>query len=602
MASLFHLKLKPSKKYAAFAVLCCSLCSVLSAIAFAANSKNKGAQTQNPSKEAKISEAPHQDPRHGLNARWRIDDPDLVFAEAKKSQKNVLFYWGAVWCPPCNELKREVFNKPSFDEVSQNFLLVYLDGDVPAAQLWADKLKVSGYPSVLVFNPNGQELIRFVESVPLKTLAQSLGTIDANTLPLPLLVDKLRSGKATPQEWALVASAGWDDSMIDVGVPEEQLLPLVWELSQKAPAGSDVANAIFAAQVLQRAADESKNKSTPYEKLLSQVMESSKNLFEKIVLNDETTLACKDFLLGDIEQTVLWLSPQKDSTWRKDLKRKWLAAGSALGGMKSVSVDTKLWSLHPKAVFEVIDIPENKRDKNAYGETLRSEIVNAVRQADMETTHLDTQNPAAGLARKAVIAGAASFMAEIGEIEKARILLNKELRSVSTPWYIQSTLASVEKKAGNKEVAIEWMRQAALSAKGSSTQLQWSASYIGELASQLKSTSAELAQDNPLFLAKVSTLKEALRNYYGMAFEASDGFSGRNFGRQKKMSTQMLALGNAKLNADMVSEYSKKCEGLSSKFKGNSAILLDGMNKAQSHCTSHFAQYLTLASGKEKKQ
>jgi thiol:disulfide interchange protein len=85
---------------------------------------------------------------------------DAAFALARAEDKPVFVYWGANWCPPCNQVKATLFNRQEFIERSRAFVPVYVDGDSPGAQKIGARFRVSGYPTMVLFNPRGEELTR----------------------------------------------------------------------------------------------------------------------------------------------------------------------------------------------------------------------------------------------------------------------------------------------------------------------------------------------------------------------------------------------------------------------------------------------------------
>lgn len=99
-------------------------------------------------------------------------DLDKAFAQAKSEKKSVLVeFTGSDWCPPCIEMRKNVFSTKEFvKEASKKFILVELDfpnGD-PAVkeknQPFAEKYKIEGFPTVILFNPDGKEFSRFFAS------------------------------------------------------------------------------------------------------------------------------------------------------------------------------------------------------------------------------------------------------------------------------------------------------------------------------------------------------------------------------------------------------------------------------------------------------
>ncbi|MGJ8725672.1 MAG: thioredoxin family protein [Roseibacillus sp.] len=105
------------------------------------------------------------------NEDWSTD-LKAAFAKAKKENKHVLVeFTGSDWCPPCKMMRKNVFSKKSFtSKASEDFILVELDyprGDKALAKKnepYAEKYKIEGFPTVILFNPKGKEYNRFYAS------------------------------------------------------------------------------------------------------------------------------------------------------------------------------------------------------------------------------------------------------------------------------------------------------------------------------------------------------------------------------------------------------------------------------------------------------
>ena len=105
------------------------------------------------------------------NEDWSTD-LEAAFTKAKKEDKNVLVeFTGSDWCPPCIQMRKNVFSKKEFSSVaSKDFILVELDFPQKDQALkaknmpYAEKYKIEGFPTVILFSPKGEEYNRFFAS------------------------------------------------------------------------------------------------------------------------------------------------------------------------------------------------------------------------------------------------------------------------------------------------------------------------------------------------------------------------------------------------------------------------------------------------------
>jgi len=101
---------------------------------------------------------------------WTTDLPKAL-EQAKKENKLVLIdFTGSDWCPPCIELKKNVFDSAEFKKFAQDNL-VLVDVDFPkrkkqdpkltaANEALSEKYKVESFPTILVVDATGKQIFR----------------------------------------------------------------------------------------------------------------------------------------------------------------------------------------------------------------------------------------------------------------------------------------------------------------------------------------------------------------------------------------------------------------------------------------------------------
>jgi thioredoxin-related protein len=383
---------------------------------------------------------------------------DRAFALARSSGKPVFLYWGAVWCPPCNQVKATLFQRPDFVDRSRAFVSVYVDGDKPGAQKVASRFHVEGYPTMVLFKPDGTELTRLPGEVDPERYLLSLSAALEAQVPVRELVRRALNGDALQsQQWRLLAYYSWDTDQARV-LPEKDLPARLAELSSRAPAGLPDVRDRLALKALAAASDTAPAGAAAL---------ASGRLALKHLLEDPAAAATQaDLLTGYAREIVSSLAPEENQ--RQVLASRVDTALARLldsnGLAKAVRVDAldgrvALWKLMDAHG----DLSPQQRQKV---------LVEVARLVAATTDRYE---------RQAVVPAAAHLLREAGLIAESDELLTMELPQAIAPYYHMLGLAGNAKARKDYPAALHWYEEAWRHAEGPATRLQWGAGYVNSL-------------------------------------------------------------------------------------------------------------------------
>ena len=388
-------------------------------------------------------------------------DIDRAFAQAREQGKPVLLYWGASWCPPCNQLKATFFNRQDFAQQAKNFIAVHVDGDRPGAQKLGARFKVRGYPTVILMTPQGAEISRLASDADAAQMVAALQAGLSGGRPIKAVLADARAGRAlSAGEWRMLAFHGWE-------VDESQLVPaaerpaVLADLAARSPAvDTETTNRLW----LKALAASDDGKGLKPDAALRQRV-------ERVLADAAQARTHLDVLAGEVTDITKALTPA-DGAERRALAERYDAALSRLQADQALARADRLGALIARVNLARIDAPREALQPPMPA-TLQREAREMAARMDREITD--------GYERQAVITSAAYLLARAGLWADSDALLQANLAKSHSPYYLMSQLAGNLRRQGRTDEALRWYQESFERSVGPATRLQWGSGYLSAL-------------------------------------------------------------------------------------------------------------------------
>lgn len=106
-----------------------------------------------------------------------------ALSEAKKDNKPVIAIFSAVWCGPCQQMKKNVYPSDAVKPYHDKFVWAYLDADNAANKAPMKKFGVSGIPHIEFLDSAGKSIGKQVGANSPDAFAKTLESMLAKAKP-----------------------------------------------------------------------------------------------------------------------------------------------------------------------------------------------------------------------------------------------------------------------------------------------------------------------------------------------------------------------------------------------------------------------------------
>ena len=435
-------------------------------------------------------------------------DVDAAFATARAESKPVFLYWGAKWCPPCNQVKVTLFNRQDFIERSRAFVPVLVDGDSPGAQKLGTRFRVSGYPTMLLFSPAGEEVTRLPGEVDPARYNEVLNLGMNAVRPVKaILADALAGGTdLRADDWRLLAFYSWDTDQQQL-LAKDKVAPTLARLAAACPTDqTDTAMRLRLKALAARAAT-APAKADP----------AAQNAVLALLADRAAAREQADLLFGSAADIVRALAA-RSSPQRARLVPAFDTALQRFEADTTLSRADRMQALIARVDLVRIDMADDDAGAAAkpaplphLPEALLAEVREQTARADREISD--------GYERQAVITAAAYLLEHSGLSSESDTLLKANLAKSHSPYYLMSELASNAKRRGDKAEALRWYREAFEKSEGPATRLQWGSSYLNALVDLTPADEAAIEAASLQIWREAATQPDAFEQRSGRSLQ-----------------------------------------------------------------------------------